>query len=249
MGLFSRKTKSVLPPALLGQLSDYGREVLDARRAVRPIDARFGWEFIQPVMTGLQDASQRDGTIEALYVTATGSPQKQLAMVGAYNLLSECEPSLRDERYLLMLDATLAEMHHRHFSSGHLNGFERDRWVEKHGDIRSSFDGIFSVSAPEFGDEPTPQPLAVGESRMLAQLGPSGDDNRFFAEHREDDSYVVYSLRIRSVEDPTIMRCDEAQMGTFESLQSLLRAVGQMFDAPTYWAHEDLLPYFPSRRA
>jgi hypothetical protein len=147
-----------------------------------------------------------------------------------------------------MQDAFLEHMRSLKLSSGHLNRYEADRWIATHGDLRTSFDGIHEVPVPATGQDAPCVPLEPGRSRLLARTGPREDDNRFFAEHQADGGYLVYSERIWSTDDPTMKRCEESQLGTFDSLPDLLRAVGEMFSTPTYWADDDLMPYFPARR-
>lgn len=63
-----------------------------------------------------------------------------MATVGAYRLLAEFDGDLRDERFVALQDAYLNLMRDMGFSSMHLTGYESSRWIETHGDLRSSFD-------------------------------------------------------------------------------------------------------------
>lgn len=244
------RQRSALPPSVIGGLEGFGQAQIDARREGRSVsDPRYDWQsFIGPAFTALQGA-EREQTIDELADAALGSSSRSPATMGAYCLLAEFDPGLSDRRYLRLLDDSLEYMRSLGFSSAHLTRYEADRWVELHGDLRESFDGTFDVGVPEPGDIPAAKPLGVNEARMVALTAPLPDGNAFFAEHREDGSYAVYSERVHSDVDRTRSRYEETQLGRFDSLADLLRAVGEMFGTPTYWADQDLKPYFPRRRA
>jgi hypothetical protein len=156
---------------------------------------------------------------------------------------------LRDERFLRLFDRSLEYLRGLGLSSGHLTGFEAERWVEVHGELRSSFDGIFDVPVPSPDEAPEVEPLAPGQSRLLALTSPLPEGNAFFAEHRPDGTFVAYSERPRNTEDPTRVRCEEEELGTHQALEALMSAVGRMFGTPPYWFEASMEPYFPSRRA
>lgn len=250
MGLFQRRPKTVVPGAILALLPAYGAAVLTARGAGQPVtDPRFDWgSFVGPVHTPLM-LGDRDRVIAEVYDAAVNAEDREMATVGAYRLLAEFNPELDDPRFLSLYDKALERMRAAGFSSGHLTRFEADRWIAVHGDLRSSFDGIVEVQVPDADQLPPAKPLEVGTSRMLALTESLPKGNAFFGEHRPDGTYVVYSERPQSAENPTRARYDEDYLGTFESLESLLRALGEMFGTPPYWSNEDLEPYFPRRRA
>jgi hypothetical protein len=250
MRLFTKRESTVVPANVLGVLGMYGQAVLDARRAGLAVtDPRFDWaNFVGPVRTALMGPN-RDRVIEELYEAAVTAPDRDLATLGAYRLLAECDESLDDRRFLKLYDASLDYMRSLGFSSGHLTGHEARRWVEVHGELRSSFDGVFDVAVPSAPDVPSVKTLDPGEARMVALTAPLPQGNAFFAECRADGSYGVFSERQRSAEDPTRVRCEETHIGAFTSLHDLLRAVGAMLGTPSFWADEDLEPYFPNRRA
>jgi hypothetical protein len=162
--------------------------------------------------------------------------------------LSESSTAERDGRFLELLDASLAYMHQMGYSSGHLTRYEADRWIEVHGDLRSSFDNIVEVAVPGPSEAPPVAVIDVGESRLIALTAPLPEGNAFYAEHQSLDRYLVWSERRTSSDDPTRKRCDESYLGTFTSLLELMRAVGQMFGTQPYWADGDLEPYFPAKR-
>ena len=250
MGLFQRRPKTSVPGEILALLPAYGAAVLSACAAGQPVtDPRFDWgSFMGPVHMELM-MGDRDRAISELYDAAVSAEDKEMAVVGAYRLLAEFNPELDDPRFLALYDEALERMRAAGLSSGHLTRFEADRWIEVHGDLHSSFDGIVEVEVPDPDHAPQAKPLEAGASRLFALTEPLPRGNAFFAEHRPDGTYLVYSERPRSADDPTRARCDEDYHGTFQSLEGLLRALAEMFGTPPYWSDPDLEPYFPRRRA
>lgn len=120
----------------------------------------------------MTDDHQRDQVIQELYDAALGSPDRPMATAGAYKLLAEWDGGLRDGRFLALLDAYLDLMHQMRFSSGHLTGYEADRWIEVHGDLRSSFDHISDVAVPSRDAAPSASDLQPGQCKRIALTGP-----------------------------------------------------------------------------
>jgi hypothetical protein len=250
MSLFQRRPKTMVPENILALLPTYGAAALSARAAGRPAvtDPRFDWPlFFGPVQRLMVD--DRERVIGELYEAAVNAEDREKATVGAYQLLAELNPELEAPRFLSLYDDALEHMRKAGFSSGHLTRFEADRWIATHGELRSSFDGIVAVQVPGADELPTVRPLEAGDFRMLALTEPLPNGNAFFAEHRLDGTYLVYSERPHSLDNPTRSRYEESQLGTFDSLEGLLRALGEMFGTPPHWSDEDLEPYFPHRRA
>jgi len=250
VSLFQRKPKAIVPGEILALLPAYGAAVLSARAAGQPVtDPQFGWEsFIGPVHTPLM-LEDRDQVIAEIYDAALNATDREKAAVGAYQLLAEFNPELEDPRFLRLYDESLEHMRATGLSSMHLTRYEANRWIATHGELGSSFDGLFEAQVPGVEESPAAKALEAGESRMLALTEPLPRGNAFFAEHRTDGTYVVYSERRQSSDDPTRIRCEESQLGTFDSLEGLLRALGEMFGSPPHWYDEDLKPYFPYNRA
>jgi hypothetical protein len=247
MGLFSRRERPVLPASVISSLAEYGKAVL-ASRSGSPIDPRFGWDYVGPVASAMR-GPQRDRAIQELYDAARVASDRPMATIGAYNLMSESEVPTGDERFLELCDASLEHMRLMHYSSGSLTRAEADRWIEVHGDLRSSFDGIVDAAVPGPSEAPPAADLSPGESKLVALTAPLPEGNAFYAERQTGDRYIVFSERQHSSDDPTRGRCDETYLGVFATMPDLLRAVGQMFGTRPYWADEDLELYFPSRRA
>jgi hypothetical protein len=249
MGLFKRRPNTLVPAEVLRLLPAYGEAVLRARRAGRPlIDERFDWSnFVGPVHMILM-SGDRDRAIEELSQAAAAAPDRDLATLGAYRLIAEFNGQLDDSRFLRLYDASLEYLRASGLSSGQLTGHEAQRWVATHGELRSSFDGIVEVAVPDAAMAPPAKPLAVGEARMLALIGPLPEGNACFAEHRDDGRFAIFMEGPWSVDDPRRVRVDQPAMGVFASLPELLRALGARLGTPPYWVDEDLAPYFPQRR-
>lgn len=250
MGLFQRRPDTSVPGEILALLPAYGAAVLGARAAGQPVtDPRFDWgPFVGPVHTELM-MGDRDRVISEVYDAAVNAEEREMATVGAYRLLAEFNPELDDPRFLSLYDEALERMRAVGFSSGHLTRYEADRWIAVHGNLHSSFDRIVEVGVPAPDRSPPAKPLEAGASRMLALTEPLPNGNAFFAERRSDGTYVVYSERPQSADDLTRARYEEDYLGTFDSHEGLLRALGEMFGTPPHWSDEDLEPYFPRRRA
>jgi hypothetical protein len=251
MSPFERRPKRALSVAILDLLPDFGEASLRARIGGEPVttDPRFSWErLMAPVSRALSEAD-RERAIEELYEAAINSPRREIATVGAYLLIAEFLPELDDQRFLSLFDDSLETMRTRGLTSLYLNSYEARRWAAVHGDLRSSFDGLFEVGVPAAVELPHAAPLEVGASRMLALTEPLPRGNAFFAERQAEDAYIVYSERLFSLDDPRRDRYEEDDLGTFTSLEDLLRALGEMFGSPPHWCDDELDPYFPLRRA
>jgi hypothetical protein len=142
MPLFSKRPRTVVPASVIGMLEAYGQAALDARRRGSPVDdPRFGWDnFVGPVHM-VMFGNGRDQVIQEIYEAAQGPAASKQTVFGAYRLLAEFDGGLTDQRFLELCDISLEYMRSLRLSSGHLTGYERDRWVATHGDVRSSFDG------------------------------------------------------------------------------------------------------------
>jgi hypothetical protein len=250
VGLFQKRQRTLVSTEVLEMLPAYGDAVITARRAGQPLtDPRFDWSnFVGPIHMALR-GGDRDRVIEELYEAAVAATDRDLATVGAYRLLAEFNDKLDDRRFLKLYDAALDYMRALGFSSGHLTGHEARRWVDTHGDLQSSFDGIFEVAVPSPVHAPSAKPLGPGETRVVALTGPLPDGNAFFAEHRSEGGYVVFLEAPWSIEDPRRVRSDQTDLGVFDSLPDLLRALGDRLRTPPHWVDADLEPYFPRRRA
>jgi hypothetical protein len=137
MGIFSRRERPLVPESVMGALAEYGRAVL-AQRSGAPVDERFGWDFVGPVVMAMH-----------------GPDRDRLTNVGAYSLLYEGDAPAEDGRFAELREAFLEYMRQSRYSSGHLTRHEADRWIELHGDLRSSFDNIVDAVVPTRADPPS----------------------------------------------------------------------------------------------
>jgi hypothetical protein len=243
MGFFSKRPSTVVPADVLAVLSPYGAASWQARIAGQSVtDPRFGWDpFISKASQALRaNPAQAIGEIYA-------AAADRNTLLGAYFLITELDAASTDPRYVELMDATLQLMFDAGLSSGHLNRYEADRWIETHGDLRSSFDRIVDVAPPPPGVA-VEVTLAPGESLMVATMGPNELDNQFWIERSSVGSYGAFSMRKWEGDDTTLTRCAEDQVGTHETAEGVLRELGSYLGVQTYWSHELLLPYFTSRR-
>jgi len=243
MGWFSKRSKTLVPREVLDQLGPFGRAAWESKVSSRPItDPRFDWtNFFSKVLPAYQ--SNLTKAIAEIHAAAGDDP---FAKYGGYRLVAEFEPATKDPRYLEMMDACLQMMYERGLSSGHMTGFEQERWVETHGDIRTSFDRIVEVNPPE--SRTVSVNITVGHSLMVAKMGPNPLDNEFWIERIDDNSYRVFSMRQWDSDAVTLTRSEEESIGTSNSADGILRKLANYLGLPSYWSHEELQSYFPVRR-
>jgi len=244
MGLFSKRNSSGLVPRdILNQLSAFGHASFDAKvRSQAVTDPRYDWSnFFSRVLHAYQaNATQAIAEIH----TAAGSDP--YAMYGGYRVVAEFEPATQDPRYLDMMDAGLKLMYERKLSSGHLTGYEAERWIKTHGDLRTSFDRIVDVAPAEH--HTVSVNLAAGESVMVAKMGPDPLDNQFHIERIGENTFRAFSMRKRDFDDLALTRCEESSIPQSDTADGVLRSLGLYLRLRPYWAHEQLEPFFPERR-
>jgi hypothetical protein len=239
----NRSSAGLVPSDILRQLSAFGQASFDAKVRGKPVtDPRYDWSnffslMLHPWQTNLTQA------IAEIHAAAGGDPY---AMYGGYRVIAEFEPATQDTLYLDMMDAGLKLMHDRKLSSGYLTGYEADRWVKTHSDLRTSFDRIVEVAPPEH--HTTSVSLVPGESLMVAKLGPDHLDNQFHIERIGESAFAAFSMRKWSSDDVTLTRCEEPTIPQSDTVEGMLRSLGQYLRLRPYWAHDQLEPFFPERR-
>lgn len=245
MGLFSKLSSTVVPENVLSQLKSYGHASWEARLSSRPIaDPRFGWDsFVSKAVAAIRASPTQ--AVGEIHAAAGGDP---IAQFGGYLLIAECEPTMLDARYLEMMDASLRMMYDKGLSSGHLNRYEADRWIAAHGDLRTSFDRIVDVVPSPPSDHAAEMTLPVGDSLMVATMGPGGLDNQFWIERTSAGTFEAFSMRRWSSEDESLTRCPEATVGSWSTLDEVLRSLGGYLRSRPFWSHDLLDPYFTERR-
>lgn len=247
MGLFSKPKgqKPVLPAHITSHLADYASQTLRRRGGAR-IDQGFGWDYVGPVINGLR-GPDRESIIGELWDLGSNSSDP-LVTVGAYELLNEGASPEDDERFIALRDVTLEYLQANGYSSGDLNRDEANRWIDTHGDLRTGFDRIVKMDLPAEASAPELPSLAVGESLLLALTEPLPHGNAFYAERRDEKTYVIFSERVRSSDDPTRERYEEDYLGTFASVHDLCVALGKMFGTRPWCADDRIAPYFLAGR-
>jgi hypothetical protein len=247
MALFGRRPNGFVPASVIASLAEYGKAVIAAKQSGTPVaESRFGWDFMSPVVLAM-NGEHRDRVIQELYDASRTAADRPMATVGAYKLLCEWDGDLRDERFLALRDEYMNLLRDMKFPSGYLTGYESQRWIEIHGELRHSFDRITDVVVPSGDQVPPAKDLQPGQHRRVALMAPPPGGNEFHAERRADGTYGVFSIRAKSSDDPTRVRCEE-RLGPFGTMTDLLRALGADLGLRPYWADEDLDPYFPGRR-
>ena len=87
--------------------------------------------------------------------------------------------------------------------------------------------------------------LEPGECRRLAQTDDGDESNVIYGERRADGKVVAIIDGIDS-EDGLRKRWEWYGLEAPDYV-SFLRELGERLGEPSYWAHEDLDPYFPCR--
>ena len=191
---------------MIMSLPDYGRAFIAAKRSHDPVtDPRFGWDWMSQAILAM-NGPQRDQVIQELYDAAVSAEDRQMATVAVYRVLCEWDGNLQDDRFAELRDAYLNILHQMRFTSLHLTGYESERWIELHGELRRSFDRIVDVTVDPAALPPVAE-LAPGESKLLLRMGPRSQDNEFYGERRADGMYGLYCIGINS-DDPTKVRYD-----------------------------------------
>lgn len=244
MAFFSKRPKTLVSAEILSQLNSFGNEAWESTISSRPItDPRYDWNTFFAKFVPAYQADFAEA-IRELHAAAGADP---LARYGGYRLLREFEPASKDPLYLDLMDAALQMMRERGLSSGYMSGYESERWISLHGDLRTSFDRIVEVSPPP-KDAATDIELEPGQSLMVALMGPDPLHNQFWVERIDATTYGTFSMR-RKDSDATIhSRIEEEWIRRSDSVAGILRNLGAHLRTPCYWVHPDLEPYFTERR-
>lgn len=226
-----------MPESSLATLAMFGRNHCNG---VDPDPSQTVATLYMPGMSAAQ--SQPEELLNQL--VDAGFARGGWALVGAVRLLMELDLVRRfagQPRFLSLLDESLLFLQREGASSGVLRPFELDRWIETHGSVRT-FIGYELADLPDAGREPAVENLPVGEFRRVAQLFPQPGSNAIYVEHREENVYFAVTQAPKSDEDPERVMWDWFSAPT---LVALLRELGERMVTPPYWAHDELLPYFP----
>jgi|GEM_PF-6757082 len=170
--------------------------------------------------------------------------------VGAMFVGWNCVPDTQRQEpaYLDVLDKALEVMRTDGVAYTAVPPFAMERWTAVHG-----HDGIrpkgwpsplAELPVPTAEEAPPVTDLANGEFRKLAQA-PAAPENMICAERRGDGS-------IQAVMEGTDPDSGKPRRWDWEGVcapdyPSFLRKLGDRLVTHTYWAHDDLAPYFPCR--
>ncbi len=188
MGLFSKRkiaTSTTVPEhnRTAELLDGYGKASLESMSTSNPItDPNYTYDmFLGPWRIVITESAHG---LDSLYDNAKYSKD---ATFGAYRVLSDLNLSFTnltqsDPRFLEILDLSLGYLKSLGFSSGHLNRYEADRWLDTHeGFLRTSFDGYIErpVSSEErISHSKGPE---IGQIKKVALTGPQSWANEFYA--------------------------------------------------------------------
>lgn len=243
MPWFSKRSGTLVPREVLGQLNAFGRASWDAKVSGRPVtDPRYDWtNFFSKILPAYQ--ANPDQLIAEIHAAAGDDT---FAKIGGYRVIADFEPGIKHPLYLEMMDACLQMMYDQGLASIHMTGYEKGRWIDTHGDIRTSFDRIIEVTPPRH--HTANLALAPGDSLMVAKMGPHELDNQFWIERINNVTYGAFSMRQWDSDAVALTRCEEKEIGKYETADGVLRDLGIFLRLRPHWAHEELDPYFPERR-
>jgi hypothetical protein len=230
----------------------------------------FGGQSIDPPGISGIPTSELDGYamafLEAAGYPAAGSPAQTSAngqlldellaaaeragdwgSVGAMCVAWNCvAPAFReDSRYLAILDRALAVLRIDGVSYTAVPPFALERWQSVHGfeDIRPKGwpSPLTDLPVPAVA-APSVEDLAAGELRKLAQA-PAAPANTINAERRPDGS-IQAVIEGPDPETGELRRWDWDGLSAAD-YPSFLRELGERLVTHSFWAHDDLIPYFP----
>jgi hypothetical protein len=154
-----------------------------------------------------------------------------------------------NSHYVAILDRALVVLRDDGVAYTAIPRFALNRWEQVHGcdglrpgDWPSALEDV-KVPAP--GSELPVIDLENGQSRRLAQLHAGDESNVIYAERRPDGT-IVAVIDGTDMADGARARWEWDGLGAQE-YPSFLRLLGDRLVTPSYWAHEDLDPYFPCR--
>jgi hypothetical protein len=126
------------------------------------------------------------------------------------------------------------------------------RWTVKYWRSQHGVEGVHpagwpsaleDVVTPRDEDDVPLEELEIGESRKLAQA-PAAPANMIYAERRQDGTVAAV---IEGAGDDGQLRRWDWEGVTAPDYKSFLRELGERLVTHSYWAHDDLIPFFPCR--
>ncbi|RKQ93822.1 hypothetical protein C8N24_3696 [Solirubrobacter pauli] len=156
---------------------------------------------------------------------------------------------LEDPRYRRVADRGLDTLRRDGVSYTAIPPFALDCWTQAHGYEGSHPAGwptaLADLPIPNEDEAPPVKDLADGEARRLAQA-PAAPANSIYAERRPDGTVQAV---VEGVDPDTgVLRRWDWDGLSAPSYPAFLRELGERLVTHSYWAHDDLIPYFPCRR-
>jgi hypothetical protein len=259
VGLFSRSPAGASPRYLTLTPTDLQRFGVTA----------FGGESIHPPGISGIPIAELDAPVLAFHTAAGASPPSPVACreflielhnaadlgddwawVGAFcvgwNTVADSQKG--EPAYLQILDRALEVMRTDGVAHTSVPPFAIERWTAIYGyeEIRPAgwASPLTHLQVPSPAEAPPVDDLAPGELRKLAQA-PAAPANMVCAERRADGT-------VQAVIEGTDPDSAQLRRWDWEGLAAsdypvFLRELGDRLITHTYWAHDDLLPYFPCR--
>jgi len=171
------------------------------------------------------------------------------AWVGAFCVANNLVTEKSDPVFLQILDRALLVLRDDGVSHASMPPYAVSRWENVFG-----YDGgrpakwpasITDVAVPRIGEEPAVEDLALGESRRVAQPFAGSQSNVIYAEWSSEGRVVAV---IDGIDQGDGVRKRWEWIGLdAPSYVRFLRELGERLVNPSFWAHDDLAPYFPCR--
>jgi hypothetical protein len=168
-------------------------------------------------------------------------PHGGFAVYGAehtmVNLLSD--PDRQNPAYVALMDGAIEFLRSNGVPPNRVTGGEWQHWIGRGG---TSSTWLTRLPTPAESAAPI-TPLSDGEVRRIAQLVAAENSNVLFVRQRENGSYCQVIDARWSDDDPRRVRNDDFQ--SYPSLYELYVDLGLSLQAPPFWYHEELAPFFP----
>jgi hypothetical protein len=184
-------------------------------------------------------------------LTATAERAGDWGFVGALCIANNfvADTDRQDSRFLAILDRALQVMRDDGVAFAAIPPYALRRWEDVHGTEGLSPAGwpsaLAHLAVPARGEVPVTSDLAEDESRRMAQLHEGPHSNVIYAERRPGGTVVAVINGIDAA-DQKRKRWEWDGLDA-DDYSTFLCKLGDRLVTPSYWAHDDLVPYFPCR--
>lgn len=243
MGLFSKRTR--LPKDVVSQMAIYGK--IDWSKAScgrtgieldpRALDSQAMWEtYIRSYMELAR--ADEDGFLTDLAQAVV--PIGGWSAYGAERLLMDVVSGHPKDHpgYVQIMDASVAFLRSNGVPPMLVSGYEWDHWINSGGTI----DTWINRRPLPPRESTVISPLAVGETRKVAQDTNYPGSNMTFVRADAPDSFAWVTEARYSDEDPTRSQWDNESA---TALYDLYIRIGFAAQIPTCWYDPELEPFFP----